>query len=218
MKIEQQADKSKKTSNSISDAAHLFKRSKDHFLSEDDYMDIHYQLHRRKIEGLIEKEEFVDQLPYSEDRSRMPNFEEMNFQEHLSIRFEMSIVFAGILNYHYVRYYYSGGFSYQRFFLHYPKSLLAMFLLSMPRLIFEKPFQIHNRKDMAVMSKNEFTYRLLQEKTDIYDAIDSLLDLRAKYSLYEMNQMKKESIERRNSIVLDTLEEFKNVSRQINRI
>jgi len=63
------------------------------------------------------------------------------------------------------------------------------------------------------MSPNTFeeeTMRLLVDNYGIYDHLDGIMDLKSKYSKYELNQVTSEISERRKSLIK---EEFKTIQK-----
>ena len=61
---------------------------------------------------------------------------------------------------------------------------------------------------MRIMTKQEFIYRELLKKSDIYDNIDALLDLKHKYSKFELEQLRKEKKARKDFIVVENAEMY----------
>ncbi len=58
------------------------------------------------------------------------------------------------------------------------------------------------------MHNNEFFQKKLVEKTDLYDNMDSILDLRGKYTVNEMNQLKSQNYQRNNDIRAQNMKNF----------
>jgi hypothetical protein len=69
--------------------------------------------------------------------------------------------------------------------------------------------QSYNRGDFANSTLEEETFKFLIEKCDIYDHIDAILDLKDKYSLYEMEQLNKERRIKRDNIVVENMEHIR---------
>jgi hypothetical protein len=63
---------------------------------------------------------------------------------------------------------------------------------------------------MAVSSLEEETFKYLVEKCDMYDYIDAILELKDKYSLYELEQIKKEWKMKNMKITVENFENFRN--------
>lgn len=55
----------------------------------------------------------------------------------------------------------------------------------------------------------EETFKYLIEKCEMYDYIDAILDLKDKYTLYEMEQLKKEWKLQNNRVTVENLENFR---------
>lgn len=71
------------------------------------------------------------------------------------------------------------------------------------------PFcQIINRGVMDNVQYEEEIYRILVEKCDLYDNIDAILSLKQKYSLYELEQLNKERILKKNKIIVENMENY----------
>ncbi len=70
--------------------------------------------------------------------------------------------------------------------------------------------QSRNRGDMDQSSDEEETFKYLIEKCDIYDHIDAILDLKDKYTLYELEQLKKEWNLKNMKISVENLENYRN--------
>jgi hypothetical protein len=85
-----------------------------------------------------------------------------------------------------------------------------IFIALIPNYVFLAPScQAINRDDMEASSLAEETFKLLIEKCDMYDNIDALLDLKGKYSLYELDQLKKEMGDKQRAIGFENLEKFR---------
>lgn len=66
---------------------------------------------------------------------------------------------------------------------------------------------------MGVSSPEEDTFKFLIEKCDIYDHIDALLHLKDKYTLYELEQIKKEWELKNMKVSVENLEKFRDQMR-----
>jgi hypothetical protein len=77
--------------------------------------------------------------------------------------------------------------------------------------LFYPTCQSVNRADMAPSGFEQEIYRTLVEKCDIYDHVDAILDLREKYSLFEMEQLNKEIKNRNTEIISENLERLKEI-------
>jgi hypothetical protein len=64
---------------------------------------------------------------------------------------------------------------------------------------------------MAPSDFEQEIYRTLVEKCDIYDHIDAILDLRTKYSLFEMEQLNKEIRSRNMEIISENMEKLRDI-------
>jgi hypothetical protein len=62
---------------------------------------------------------------------------------------------------------------------------------------------------MGISTLEEETFKYLIEKCDIYDNIDAILDLKDKYSLYELEQLQKEWKIKKMNIVVENMENFR---------
>jgi len=62
---------------------------------------------------------------------------------------------------------------------------------------------------MGISTLEEETFKYLIEKCDIYDNIDAILDLKDKYSLYELEQLQKEWKIKRMNIVVENMENIR---------
>jgi hypothetical protein len=71
---------------------------------------------------------------------------------------------------------------------------------------------------MAPSDYEQEIYRTLVEKCDIYDHIDAILDLREKYSLYEMEQLNKEISVRNSEIIAENMEGLRDIRRAAKKI
>ncbi len=74
--------------------------------------------------------------------------------------------------------------------------------------------QANNRGDMANSSYEEEVFRYLIEKCDIYDHIDALLDLKDKYTIFELEQLQKEFKLKNTKIGVENLEKFREIRRE----
>ncbi len=87
------------------------------------------------------------------------------------------------------------------------------FCLFSLRVLFMDSFhplcQSRNRGDMDQSSDEEETFKFLIEKCDIYDHIDAILDLKDKYTLYELEQIKKEWNIKNMKISVENLEKYR---------
>lgn len=61
----------------------------------------------------------------------------------------------------------------------------------------------------------EEIYRILVEKCDLYDNIDAILSLKQKYSLYELEQLNKERMLKKNKIIVENMENYANMRKGI---
>ena len=62
---------------------------------------------------------------------------------------------------------------------------------------------------MGISTLEEETFKYLIEKCDIYDNIDAILDLKDKYSLYELEQLQKEWKIKKMNIVVENMENIR---------
>jgi hypothetical protein len=62
---------------------------------------------------------------------------------------------------------------------------------------------------MAPSSIEEETFKLLIEKCDIYDHIDAILDMKDKYSRFELDQLNKQHQLKIKAIQQENIEKFK---------
>jgi hypothetical protein len=100
--------------------------------------------------------------------------------------------------------------------LTFPASFSIFFLL---RLIFIDSFnpicQANNRGDMSSSTFDEETFKYLIEKCDMYDNIDAILDLKDKYTLYELDQVQKERRMKGVKVAIENLEKLKEKTHQL---
>lgn len=124
----------------------------------------------------------------------------------------MSIALGLFCNLHLVHYKYSQSFSKLTFFKNLPFTIGGVFILLTPTNILMNPAcQSINRSDMAPSTLEEETFKTLTEKTDIYDHIDAILELKDKHSLYELEQVSKEVRMRKNSVKVENFKKFQEI-------
>jgi hypothetical protein len=58
---------------------------------------------------------------------------------------------------------------------------------------------------MAPSDMEQEIFRTIVNKCDMYDHIDALLDLKEKYTLYEIEQLNKDITNRKNEIIVDNM-------------
>lgn len=195
--------------NKMNESKGINSKVKKRFLSEMEFRDLSFEIQMNKIKNLKEKEKFQDNLPYAVDRVVFANYsQQINNVTAIVKRIEFSFLIALALSYRYTKYRYYGSFSYYRYLLKIPVFSFLAFLIYLPSLLISPEFQYQNRIDFMTMSENEFMHKKLQEKCDLYDSMDAILDLRERYSQYEINQLKKEHNERNNNIVAENMEYF----------
>lgn len=73
--------------------------------------------------------------------------------------------------------------------------------------------QTPNRGDMSNSTYEEEVFRYLIEKCNMYDHIDAILDLKDKYSLYELEQLQKEWKMKNAQITVENAEKFRDKRR-----
>jgi hypothetical protein len=184
-----------------------FKSTK--FLNEKDFDEICYQIQKQKLSCVIAKENKILNLPYSEDRVNSTYSEKKNSYGNILINEMESCLYFGIgFSYMFSSFRYYGGFNMYRFILNIPIYAILIAFIRLPGTLRCPQFQEQNTKDFSLMTGTEVVTKTLQEKTDLYDSIDAILELRQRYSLYELNQLKKENKTRNNDIVAENMEYF----------
>lgn len=179
------------------------------FLTDTDFEEICLETQIRNIQKLNKLEKDNKNLPYSEDQCyfwMLPEHNNESTKFHLWV--DSSILMGTIASFSRVKYLYHGYTNLYRAILNIPKFSFCAFLLGSPFYFLSDGYQMQNRNDFSVMSSNEFFTKKLRERTDLYDSIDAILDLRQRYSLYEINQLKKEKQERNNDIIAENMEYF----------
>ena len=73
--------------------------------------------------------------------------------------------------------------------------------------------QIINRGNFENVQYEEEIYRILVEKCDLFDNIDAILSLKKKYSLFELEQLNKEKILKKNKIIVENMQSFAKIRR-----
>lgn len=178
------------------------------FLTEKDFEDLCLDMHKDNINSFIAEEKMLLQKypqndvledyynDYEEYRNIYKNVccNNLLFSFYFTIRYLMT-------NYGYV--------SYVIFFRNYLKIYCATtpFFLAAAYVIYPRVGPYSNN-GMEYMSKNELYVKRLIEKVDIYDSVDAILNLKDRYSLYELNQMKKEEYRINESIVSQNMSNF----------
>ena len=66
-----------------------------------------------------------------------------------------------------------------------------------------------NRGDMTPSDLEQEIFRTLVNKCDLYDHLDALLDLKEKYSLYEIEQLNKEISQQKSEIISENMDILK---------
>ena len=104
-----------------------------------------------------------------------------------------------------------GAYTPYRFWLHYFPILISFNLVTTPLVWIKAPLcNLPNRGDMAPNLIEEETLRLLVDNFGIYDYLDGIMDLKSKYSHYEVNQLTKEISERKKSVIMREFKTFQN--------
>lgn len=190
----------------------LFKKK---FLSEYDFYDISKNFELEKVKNKISIQKYINnKLPYSEDLAYLPRnkFHQVINKDYIRSNVFLTIVIGTFyfVNVKYKFYFPNSNYALKKIF-YYP---LIVFIGCLLHYNFFYFFYFHNQPHLTnqmtpIIDKNELYYNLIQEKTDMFDSIDALLDLKEKYSLYELNQLKKEEIQRNNSIIQNSLRVLK---------
>lgn len=185
--------------------------NKKKYLTEKDFKQLSVISHEKYLKSIKEKEHLIKSLPYSDDIVDIENKENLYRDVNISSFLEIAAFASVPLTYKYIKVRYPGQYSHLKYLMNFPKVFLMLFSATQIRYIFLIHNQEPNSKEFETMTYEEFIYKTLQEKTDMYDSMDSILDLKEKYSLYELNQLKKEENERNNSIVVNHFKLIKNI-------
>ena len=181
------------------------------YLTEKDFKQLSLISHENYLEAIKKKEQLIKNLPYSDDILDIENKENLYKDVCVTTFMEISAFISVPFTYKYIKYRYPGQYSHLKYLMNFPKVFLMIFSLTQIKYIFLIQNQEPNSNEFETMTYEEFIYKTLQEKTDMYDSMDSILDLKEKYSLYELNQLKKEENERNNSIVVDHIKLIRNI-------
>lgn len=183
-------------------------RGKNKFLTQKDFEDLCLDIHKENVNSFIKYEKkLLEKYPQNDVKEDYyTDFEKNNV--HLKRVFDNNLIFNIYTTYRYLKtnYGYYG-------FTNAIRSYILLFCATTPFFMVIVYFQnstfgIYNDKGLNFMTRNELYTKRLIEKVDIYDSVDSILNLKDRYSLYELNQMKKEEYRLNESIVSQNMSNF----------
>ena len=183
------------------------------FISEKIIEDISLQNYMNNIKHLQEKENYLENMPYNDEYPRIFYYKTNNCHSGITKAFYLSCLMSFVSLGFFTGWYYNNSVSPLRIWKVFPLNASIWGIFFMGNVLLSPPCQTINRGEFSPSNLEEEIFKHLVEKCDIYDHIDSLLELREKYSLYEMEQVKKELIDKKKEIAIQNFEKFREIRR-----
>lgn len=180
-------------------------------LTESDFKSLCLEYQLERIKRTSREEKFLSNLPYHEDMVKIYNQKSYYNDYSKDMAREVAFVVSFVLTIKLAPYYYPGRISHLKYLLFFPKVFIPFSLLISLRYSILPDLAPLAEGEFENIKEEQLLYQILQEKTDIYDSVDYILDLKEKYSLYELNQLKKEEKERNYSIIMDKFKEYERI-------
>lgn len=175
------------------------------FLSDEDFKEISLEMQIKRMRKIREEEKVLINLPYADDMLDIDNTDGFLSSDLHSSSMFLALVLSPIVTINLVRKQYPGRFTPLYCLRNLPKVFFAIYLFGSCKFLFFCNLQPQNVRAQETVSEEELMYNILQEKTDMYDSIDAILNLKDKYSQYELNQLKKEEKERNAAIIRENM-------------
>lgn len=179
------------------------------YLSEEDFLKISMELQKNRIKRIYNKDKYFHELPYASETPQTENLVHNSQNVAIGLAAESSLYFSIFLNYFYILKRYPDQVCMYRYLRNFP---LCFTFLTGAAYIFRYLFRYNNplnRDEFETVSDDELLYRALQRHTDTFDTIEAILDLKEKYSLYELQQLKNEEMKRNISIIQKNYNHFR---------
>lgn len=183
-------------------------KGKNKFLTQKDFEDLCLDIHKENVNSFIKYEKnLLEKYPQNDVKEDYHSEFEKN-NALLKMVFNNNLLINIFITYRYLK----TNFGYYSF-ANFIRSYLLLFCATTPIFMVCVYFEnstlgLYSDKGMNFMTKNELYTKRLIEKVDIYDSVDSILNLKDRYSLYELNQMKKEEYRLNESIVSQNMSNF----------
>ncbi len=178
-------------------------------ISEDEIENIKFNQRKDLIEHYHDKEEFLKNIPYADEQVRLPYNKFINWKtltgrfSTLAAGFSIAgAIFHSQLVYGYINFHNLIKSYFPAFFV-FNYTLFILYVMPI------QSFQSVNRDDMEPSDLEQEMFRTLVNKCDLYDHLDALLELKEKYSLYEIEQLNKEINRQKSDIISENMDLLK---------
>lgn len=183
------------------------------FISESDKFKLKEEIFKKKILNLKQKEKFINQLPYNEDTPRLAFTTNTSCKQKVQNWFQFGFIVGSMWSIASNKFAFGleSGLSPIQFTRHLLKMSVLLGVILAPFGLMSQRCQINNRNDMTTQEIREIVFNKLSRDYDLYDHLDALLELKGKYSLFEMEQLNKELRERRRNVTIENMEKVREI-------
>lgn len=182
------------------------------FLTDEDFKQISLELQKKRMKNMQFEEKSLWELPYADDIVDIDNINEgFRSSDFHGSSLIISTFTSPLIACFLVKNNRPGQLTPIHVLRKLPGTFIGLYILLSSKYMFNLHSQPQNKGFFETISEEELMYKILQEKTDMYDSIDAILNLKEKYSQFELNQLKKEETERNSVIIRENMRNLSNL-------